>query len=114
MWENKRTGAHDAHGDDCCHRDGVSRIFGLLAGSGDAVEADVRVETSGRSGDHSGLAERKETVRALPVVAAPVVVTDADDDGHHAQIDQRQKAIHVGRGLHAHAYARKTNRPVSR
>lgn len=100
-WGRKRTCAHHAHGDERSHGYRVGRVLRLLARRGDAVEADVRVETGGGARDDARRAERHEPAVAGPVVAVPVVEAGDHDDGHHAQVDKRQEAVHVGRSLHA-------------
>lgn len=80
----RQTCAHDAHRDDRGHRYGISRVFGFFSRSGDTVEPDVRVKTSGGARDDTGRAVGHETAVSLPVFAVSVVKPGDDDDGHHA------------------------------
>jgi len=96
-----QTCAHDAHSDYRCHGNRVRRVLGFFARGGDAVEADVRVETGGRARDNASRAKRHEPPVTGPIVAVSVIISGPDDYGHHAKVDQRQEAVHVRRSLHA-------------
>jgi len=104
------TCANDAHRNYRGHRNRIRRILGFLARGGDAVEADVRVETGGCPGDDTSRAIRHEPAVTGPIVAVSVIISSHDDYSHYAKVDQRQEAIHVRRSFHANPCTDKTIR----